>query len=52
MVSTRKSKSHNKRQLSQSDETLNDFVIGNGVTVKTLGNETLEPQANGRHEDF
>ena len=34
------------------DETSNDFVIGNGITANTLENETLEPQPNGRHEDF
>ena len=33
MVSTRKKKSQNRKQLSQLDETLNDFVIGNGTTV-------------------
>ena len=34
------------------DETLNDFGIGNGITLNTLGNETLEPQANGQNEKF
>ena len=27
------------------------FVIGNGTTVNTMGNGSLEKQANGRHED-
>ena len=33
------------------DDTLYDFDIGNGITVNTIGNEVLELQANGRHED-
>ena len=52
MVSTRKNKSQNNKQLSQLDKILKDFVIGNGITVNPSGNETLEPQANGRYEDF
>ena len=52
MVSTREKKRPNKRQLNQLDKTLNNFVIGNGITVSIFGNETLEPQANGRHENF
>ena len=28
------------------------FFIGNGITANTLGNETLEPQANGRLKNF
>ena len=52
MVSTRKKKGQNRKQLDPSDETLIDFVIGNGTTVNTMGNETLESQADGRHEDF
>ena len=52
MVSTRKKKGQNKKQLNPSDEILNDFVIGNGTTQNTMGNETLESQADGRHEDF
>ena len=34
------------------DETLNDFVIGIGTTVNTMGNEGLDFQANGRLEDY
>ena len=52
MVSTRRKKTLNKRQFNQLDETLNDFVICNGITTTTLGNETLEPEVNGRHRDF
>ena len=42
----------NKRQPNRYDEKQNDFVIGIGITVTTLSNETLEPQAEGRHADF
>ena len=52
MVSTRKKKSQNNRQLSQFDETSNDFVINNGTAVITMQNEGVELQANGRREDF
>ena len=33
MVSTGKKRNQQKRQLSQLDETLNDFVTGNSVNV-------------------
>ena len=52
MVPARKNKSQNKKQLSQLDETLNDFVISSGTTVDTMRNEGLELQANGHDEDF
>ena len=39
MVSTRKKKNQNKNQLSQLNETLNDFVIDNGTTGNTVRNE-------------
>ena len=48
MVCTQKKKSPNKRQFNQLDETSNDFVFGNGINANTLGNESSEPQANGR----
>ena len=32
------------------NETLNDFVIRKGTTVKAMGNEVLDTQANGHHE--
>ena len=47
-----KKKCQNKIQLSQLDETLNDFVIGNGTTVNTMANEGLELQANGYHQNL
>ena len=52
MVSARQKKSRNRGQLNRLDENSNYFVIGNGITVNTLGNENLEPQSNGRHDDF
>ena len=52
IVSTRKKEGQNKIKFSRLDETVNDFVIGNGTTVKAMGNEGLESQPNGYHEDF
>ena len=52
MVSTRKKKNQQKRQLSQLDETLNDFVIGNNVNVNVLENEHLEQETNGQSNDL
>ena len=52
MVSKRKKKSLQKRHLSQLNETFNDFVIGNNTNASAMGNETLEPQANGRYNNF
>ena len=45
MVFTQKKKSQNKKQFSWLDETSNDFVIGNGTTGNTIGNEAIESQA-------
>ena len=52
MVSTRKKKKQQKRQLSQLDETLNDSVIGNSVNVNISGSENLEQPTNGQLNDF
>ena len=52
MVSTRKKNRQNKGNLIVLDETSNDFVNVKGITLKNLGNELLEPQANSRCEDF
>ena len=52
MVSTRKKKNQQKRQVSQLEETLNDFVIGNSVNVNVSESETLEKQTNGQSNDF
>ena len=46
MVSTRK-KSQQKRQLSQLNETLNDFIIGMNTSIGVTENETLKQQASG-----
>ena len=51
MVPTLKKNNH-KKQLSQLNETLNDFVIGNNTNVSAAGNESLEPQTNGRYSSF
>ena len=50
--STRKKKNQQRRQLSQLNETLNDFIIANGSNVNVMENETLELQTNGPHNDF
>ena len=52
MVSTRKNKNQQKRQLSHLDETLNDSAIGNSVNVNVSEKETLEQETNGRPNDF
>ena len=48
MVSTRKKKNQHKKQLSQSNDTLNDFVIGNIIDASAVENETLESQTSSR----
>ena len=52
MVSTREKKNQQKKQLSQLNATLNDFVIGNGTNVSAMENETLEQQTNGHNNYF
>ena len=52
MVSTRKKKNQNKKQLNWSKETLDDLVIGNGTNVSAMGNETLEPRTDDQHNNF
>ena len=52
MVSTRKKKHQHKRQLSQTDELLYVFVIGNNTKVSTIGDETLELETNGLFLNF
>ena len=52
MVSTRMKKSQKKMHLSQLDETLNDFVIGNGITEDIIRNEGSKLQADGHQEEF
>ena len=53
MVSTRKkAEPTEKKQLSQLNETSNDFIFGNITNVSAIGNETLEPQTNVRCKNF
>ena len=52
MFSTRKKNHQHKRQLSQLNETLNDFVIGNNTNSSAIGDETLEPQKNSCSNNF
>ena len=52
MVSTRKKRNRQEKQLSQSNETLNDSIIGNGTNMSGTENESLEQQINGEHNDF
>ena len=47
MVSDRKKKHQHKDELSQLNETLNDFVIVNWTNLGAIGKETVEPQTNG-----
>ena len=52
MVSTRKKKNQQKRQLSYLNETLNDFIHGSNTNMGVSETENLEQQASGRHRDF
>ena len=51
MVSTRKKRNQQKRQLSHLNETLNDFVIGSNTNESITENETLESQTDGRYDN-
>ena len=51
MVSQKK-KNHQKRQLSQLDETSYVFFIGSSVNVNVSGSENLEQQTDGQSNDF
>ena len=52
MFSTPKKTNQQKNQLSQFDETLNGFAIGNCVNVSFLESENFEQLTNGRSNDF
>ena len=52
MVSTRKRRNQQKTQLSHLNETLNDFIIGNGSNVSAMENEILQQQTDGQQKDF
>ena len=49
---TRKKKHGQKKQLSQSNETLNDVFIGNGPNVNVIETETSRQQINCQHNGF
>ena len=51
MVSTRKKRKQQKKQLSQINETLHDFVIGSNTNVGVIENETLESQTDGHYSN-
>ena len=51
MVSTRKEKNQQKKQLSRLNETSNDFIFGNNSNMGVTENESLEQEANGRPGD-
>ena len=52
MEFTQKKKQQHKRQLSQLNDTLNGFVIGNNINVSAVEDENLEPQTNSRFQNF
>ena len=52
MISTQKKKNQLKKQLSQLNVTLNDFVIGSCSNASAMENETLQQQTNGHFNDF
>ena len=52
VVSTRKKKIQQKRQHSQFDETLNDFVIGISANLYVSESESLKQQTKGQSNDF
>ena len=41
-----------EKQLSQLNETVNDYIIGNGTNVNVMMNGISEQQANGQLKDF
>ena len=51
MVFTRNRRNHRKKQLSQLNETLNDFVIGSKTNVGVIENETLKSQTDSRYNN-
>ena len=52
MLSTRKKKNQQDKQLKKLNETLKEFIVGKGSNVSAVKNETLEQQTNGQHNDF
>ena len=49
MVFTRKRRNRRKKQLSDFNETLNDFVIGSHTNERVIENEALEFHSDGRY---
>ena len=52
MVSTCMKRNHQKKPLSQLNETFKDFNFGNRTIVNPMENETLEQLTNGQHKYF
>ena len=52
MVSTCKKKDNSKKQLSESIDSLNYFVIGSNTNRGVSENQNIRKQASGRHRDF
>ena len=49
MFFTCKNKNQQKCELSQLNETLDDFIFGNGTNINAIENEILKQQPNGPH---
>ena len=47
-----KEEEQSKKQLSQLNESLNDFVIGININVRAIGKGILESQTNGCYNNF
>ena len=52
MVSRRKKKNQQKKQLTQLNGTSVNFVIGKGTNVSAMENETIKRQTLGHYNDF
>ena len=52
LIATSKEKGQQKKQLSQLDETLNDFVFGNSVNVNVSESENMEQHSHGQPNHF
>ena len=52
MVPTYKKKHQNKKLLSESNETSNDFVIGNTINADVFENEAVETHTGGPVSEY
>ena len=52
IVLTRKYRNQPQKQLSQLNDTLNDFNLASGTNVSAMENETWEQQTNGQPKEF